>query len=100
MNESYGKGTKPASAKTNAMKVSKIKNLTDITQSFSINFDCGSSAVTNSKHKGYIITKFTYNDKEQADGSSQKYAHWNPKNGQWYVDDKADLYAGSEAFWK
>ena len=91
LNEEYGKGTTASAAQTAAQKTSKIKALTDIEQGFSIQISCGSS-VTNSKHKGYIITKFTYHDTSASTSDNFQYAHWNPSNGQWQVDANNSLY--------
>ena len=95
LNEAYGKSESPSDAQSAAKAVAKIKALTDIEQNFSVDLSCGST--TNSKHKGYVITKFTYVDKSL---TTNNCAHWNPANGQWAVDSNAALYASTASIFK
>ena len=96
LNEGYGKSDSAAAAQSKAKSVAEIKKLTDIEQSFSVDLSCG-SGIANSKHKGYVITKFTYVDKSQ---TTNNCAHWNPANGQWAVDSSDSLYDSTNSLFK
>ena len=89
LNEQYGLN-KTASQASAKVTPSEIKKLTDITESFKISFDCGSqktdgtnTQAVDSKHKGFIITEFSYTSNE----TNGKEATWNPISGEWTVDE-------------
>lgn len=87
LTEQYGKGATSADAQAK-VTMAEIQKLTDITQTFDVKFECGTTADT--KHAGYVITKFSYIDEDN------NIAHWNPTNGQWAVDKTNSLYDGTE----
>ena len=89
--EAYGKnGTKPGS---DATAVANIKELTDITEGFTVTITYDAAATTDkTKKKDYIIKEFTYT---QTSGNSPKKATWyrdgnttkNVEAGGWFVED-------------
>ena len=82
--EAYGKDD---SVPTKSETIQGIKNLTDITESFTISVDGNGSTKTNvnaSTRKAYIIGSFTY---IQQGGNNPKQAVWDAASGGWTVSD-------------
>ena len=80
MTEQYGLNKSSASAKA-AVTTASIKKLTDIEEDFTVDFVGGNVTGGDTKHNGFIVTKFSY---KQEAGNKQT-ATRDDSTGEWTV---------------